>query len=82
MTAAGTFFALLTLAGLLGSWAYFWFSEAIAHGPLADGELGDWPNVPDGLRADRGELAAAADARPALGYAGTGNNHCAGAINR
>ena len=78
MGAAGTLIACVTAIGLLGSALYFRLSEAIAHGPLADGETGTDSYLPEGLRIDRGELPAAvsADARPTLGNADTGNTHC------
>lgn len=72
--AAGAFIALLTLAGLLGSGAYFWFSEAITNGPLADGETGTDPFLPLGYfgeATDAGELRRRrGDAAP-VGYAVT-----------
>lgn len=76
MTAAGTCIALLTLAGLLGSGAYFWFSEAIAHGPLADGETGSETYLPLGYFGEgpkgAGVLGRRRGGATPFGYAGTG----------
>jgi hypothetical protein len=58
---AGGIIALILFATLLGSGVYMRVRTWIDHGPLADGELGDFPYLPQGFgTAKRGREAATA----------------------
>ena len=72
----GVIFLILWIA-LLGSGAWMLVQSAIDNGPLDDGEIGDWPFIPDGFgTAKRGREAATAPKADSL------DSHFGGASNR